>query len=172
MVTNYSKKKKMKKTLLSLLLICYINVGFTQISKAELQASGLTCSMCNLSIKKSLEKIKFIDSIVSSIETASYILTFKQGEIVDFNRIKNAVESAGFTIGQLSFVTQLSGVKELTKNSFTLDGVEFRVNEDFNSTNPYVEFYITNKGFLNEKRFNKFKNTNSSDKNVINISTL
>jgi copper chaperone CopZ len=147
-----------------------------QITKATLQASGLTCSMCNLSIKKSIEKLSFIESIVPNIETASYELTFKKGATVNFQEIRKAVEKAGFSVAQLSFTVNFDLVNNFADNTFKIDGFVYKINgnQSFNATQEPIEFYITDKGFLNEKRYNKFKNFNTSkeNENIINITQL
>lgn len=164
----------MKQILSILIIVLFANIAKAQITKATLQASGLTCSMCNLSIKKSLEKINFIDSIIPDIETASYELFFKKGEIVNFLEIKSAVEKAGFSVAQLSFSVNLKEVKDLSNNSFNIGIFTYKIigNEKLNINSEIIQFYITDKDFLNEKKYKKFKNANSVGENVFNITKL
>lgn len=164
----------MKKIFSILIIALFAIVAKAQITKGTLQASGLTCSMCNLSIMKSLQKLPFIDSIVPNIEAASYELTFKEGANVNFQGIKNAVEKAGFSVAQISFTIKPSGVEFISNNSFKSNGFTYNIignNQQFNGAKGLVNFYITDKGFLSEKKYKKFKNSNKESQNetIINI---
>jgi hypothetical protein len=63
--------------LVAICMMLSIQISNAQIQRATLQASGLTCSMCNLSIKKNLEKIAFISKVTPNLANASYELELK-----------------------------------------------------------------------------------------------
>ncbi len=164
----------MKKTFLTIAIGFLYLFSCAQIKTGTLQASGLTCSMCNLSILKSLETLSFIDSIVPNIETASYDLTFKINAPVRFEEIKRAVEKAGFSVAKLSFVVDMSGVKIIEDRYFTLDGVDYYIvsKSNLEIASTEISFYVTNKGYLSEKEYKKNRKNNhdETEKNIINIS--
>ncbi|MEO0312149.1 MAG: hypothetical protein RIQ89_1806 [Bacteroidota bacterium] len=166
----------MKKIILILSIAFIAQIATAQITKGTLQASGLTCSMCNLAIKKSLEKISFIDTIVPNVETASYELTFKEGTSVNLQEIKNAVEKAGFSVAQLSFTVNRKSLENLNNNTFTINGFTYNIISrlPINKANGTPSFYITDRGFLSEKKYKKFKSANKISENelIINIAQL
>src|SRR5436305_1733911 len=76
-----------------------------QVTKVSLQASGLTCSMCSNSINKALRTLDFIDKIDTDMKTYTFEISFKPNSHVDFDKIKNKVEKAGFSVS--SFIATI-----------------------------------------------------------------
>jgi copper chaperone CopZ len=87
----------MKKILFFIALIASV-ITEAQVTTVSLLASGLTCSMCSNAINKSLKTLDFVLSVDADIKTYTFGITFKPGSVVDFDKIKNKVESAGFTV--------------------------------------------------------------------------
>src|SRR6187549_3484990 len=100
----------MKKLLFLLSVIYSINSG-AQVNKVSLQASGLTCSMCSNSIFKSLKTLSFVDQIEPNIKTSTFEITFKQSSQVDFNKIKNKVEDAGYAVARFVVTVNCKNVE-------------------------------------------------------------
>lgn len=74
-----------------------------QIIKAELVASGLTCSMCSFATQKQLKTLAFVDSIGTDLNRTTFLLYFKKNQPVDISQLKNKVEAAGFSVATLLF---------------------------------------------------------------------
>ena len=84
-------------------IFLFIALGATvttraQVNSISLQASGLTCSMCSNAINKSLKTLDFVLKVEADIKTYTFEITFKPNSSIDFDKIKNKVESAGFTV--------------------------------------------------------------------------
>ncbi len=92
--------KSIMKYIYIILLLCS-KMSYAQFIKAELKASGLTCSMCNLATQKQLQTLNFVDSIVPDLELNAFHIFFKQQAEVDFGLIKKKVEDAGFFVAEL-----------------------------------------------------------------------
>jgi len=86
------------KTIFLFVALALSMVTRAQVMKFSLQASGLTCSMCSNSINKALKTLEFIDKIDTDIKTYTFEISFKPNSHVDFDKIKNKVENAGFTV--------------------------------------------------------------------------
>jgi copper chaperone CopZ len=86
----------MKKLLLSGLIALSVMPAMAQFSKAELQATGLTCAMCSNAINKALQKVPFVESVRPDIKNSSFNIVFKANAEIDIDALKNAVEDAGF----------------------------------------------------------------------------
>jgi copper chaperone CopZ len=100
----------MKKFLIAVLV--FVSVAtHAQISKATLTASGLTCSMCSRAIYKSLEKVSFIDQVKANIKESSYDITFKQGDDIDLDALRKAVEGAGFSVAKLQITATFNNAE-------------------------------------------------------------
>ena len=75
----------------------------TEIKKASLVASGLTCSMCSKAIFKALSKLDFVEEVKVDIEKSMYQMTFKAGKKVDIDQVKLAVTDAGFGVQSIVY---------------------------------------------------------------------
>ncbi|OJU46689.1 MAG: hypothetical protein BGN96_00905, partial [Bacteroidales bacterium 45-6] len=88
----------MKKILFIISAVCITLAAQSQIQKAEIQAGGLTCSMCSKSISTALKNIIFIASVETDINNNLFSVTFKPGIQPDFDLVKKKVEDAGFSV--------------------------------------------------------------------------
>jgi copper chaperone CopZ len=95
------------------------------ISKAELVASGLTCSICSNSIYKALVRLPFIDHVTPDLEHSSYHITFKKPLAVDIDAIKEAVRGAGFSVSSLTLTMSLTHVAVQNDADVVLGGQTF-----------------------------------------------
>jgi copper chaperone CopZ len=57
------------------------------VNKVQLQASGLTCSMCSNAINKSLKTVDYIDKVMANIKTSTFEISFKPGAKINFDQL-------------------------------------------------------------------------------------
>jgi copper chaperone CopZ len=147
----------MKKSLLLLVAaIIYIG-GFSQFSKATLQASGLTCSMCSKAVKVALEKIPFVQEVKVDIKRQEYTVLFKENNNADFDALKKAVEDAGFSVASLKVTGNFSEVNVQKDTHLQLYGKNFHFISSSNKVlNGEQTFTIVDKDFLSAKDFKKY----------------
>jgi copper chaperone CopZ len=148
----------MKKLFSSLLLLIYlVNTSSAQFTKAELRADGLTCSLCSNSTYKQLKTLDFIDSISMNLDRATFILYFKEGKDVDFEKIRNRVEYAGFTVGMLKATYNFKNFPVDTIHCFNLQNNVFCfVNLSPHILNGEADVQIIDPGFINNKDYKKY----------------
>ena len=148
----------MKKILFIIAVVLISITATAQIKSATLQASGLTCSMCNLSIKKSLEKLPFIEQIKPNVETATYEIAFKENTAIVLEDLQKAVKKAGFSVAKLSFTSSFNNVSIANKNTFELNGISYYIiNPKSNVLNGSIAFQIIGKDYTGEKDFKRHK---------------
>jgi copper chaperone CopZ len=153
----------MKKILFFTLVTILSFTANAQITSVHLQASGLTCSMCNLSIKKSLEKLPFVASIKPNVEKATYDISFKTGADVSLAEIQQAVVKAGFSVAKLKFTVNAASATNVSSNGFELNGFSYNlVDAELSNIATEQTFMVTDKGFLSDKEFKKFKLKNKA----------
>ena len=87
----------MKNIIFIFLLFCTAATN-AQVKKVFIQASGLTCSMCSRAIYKALQSIDFVETVDAHIKNSTFELTFVHDTDVDFDKLKNKVEDAGFFV--------------------------------------------------------------------------
>ena len=147
----------MKKTnniyvLLVSIVILVSTKANAQISKAEIMATGLTCSMCSNAINKQLKSLPDVVNVETDLNTNTFTVTLKAGNMLSPKVFKDKVEKAGFFIGSLMLTTKSEIIKQ---------GGYVVVNSA-SSTNPEVQIQVLDKGYVTEKEFKKlsksFKN--------------
>ena len=162
--------------IITILLLVVITISTNaQISKVSLQASGLTCSMCNLAVKKSLQKIPFVQDIKADVETATYTLTFKEGQKVELNDIQQAVKKAGFSVSKLIFTSNFNNIAIPQNNQITIDGNTYNlISPSSKKLNGNIDLKIVDKDFVSEKEFKKYKAKLiiNSQKQVFNVISI
>ena len=116
-----------------------------QIVKAEIRATGLTCSMCSNAINKQLKSMPEEINVETDLNTNTFTVTLKEGNGLSPKVFKEKVEKAGFFIGSLVVTAK---PETIAKNTYIL------VN-DKKSNASEVQFQVVDKGYVTEKEFKK-----------------
>ncbi|WP_158796322.1 heavy-metal-associated domain-containing protein [Pedobacter sp. L105] len=147
------------KTISYLILFFILTGGNTfaqQISKAELQVNGLTCSMCSKATETSLRSLGFIETVTPNLNKNIFVLTFKTGQQVDIDQIRDKVQDAGFSIGDLSATFNFSNMAIDSAGLAKSDGQVFQfVNAKNQTLNGVVTARILDKDFITSSAFKK-----------------
>lgn len=84
--------------------------GFAQYRNIEIQAAGLTCSLCSNAIQKALKGLPFVASVKTELKSNTFLLDLRPGVPIDFDAISRKVEDAGFSVGALSVEVKFNNV--------------------------------------------------------------
>lgn len=146
----------MKKILIGSIILLGSLMTNAQITKAELTATGLTCSMCSKATYKQLISIPVVEKVETDLNKTAFILHFKNGSSVNPVDLKTKVEAAGFSIGELVIAFNVNNQKAENNTSFTQDNITYT----FMDTKPgvltgEVKVKILDKGFVVEKEYKK-----------------
>lgn len=120
------------------------NIVFAQVKKAEIIATGLTCSMCSNAIFKQLNTIVGVDSVLTDLNTNTFTVFLKPDNKYAPSLFKENIEKAGFFIGSL-IVTVPSSVVSGNANQFIPLGKGSPVIEEEISIKIFDEGYVTQK---------------------------
>lgn len=146
----------MKKIFFGLLLLWGVT-AHAQFSKASLQASGLTCSMCSKAVKMALEKVPFVETIKVDIKNQQYNLTFKPGSEVSFDELSKAVEDAGFSVASLKVTAAVNNLQVQKDAHVEIGGHNFHfLNSNGKALQGDVVFSVVDKSFVSAKDFKKY----------------
>src|SRR5260221_9303498 len=115
----------MKRNIVLIVMLVAGLVSQAQFTKATLQASGLTCAMCNNAINKALKALSFVGSVKSDIKNASFGIVFKESAPVDIDAIRDAVEDAGFFVARLQLTGNFDSVPVKKDEHVVIDGKVF-----------------------------------------------
>lgn len=127
-----------------------------QISKVDIMATGLTCSMCSNAINKQLKSLPQIADVATDLNTNTFTISFHADQVVSPEVLKNAVEKAGFFVG--SMVLTLNPEKlnvEQDKLNIGEDSFVFMDSKKANST----AYRVVDKGFVTQKEYKKLSKT-------------
>jgi len=148
----------MKAILVFMMVLLLSGSAHSQIIKANLQASGLTCSMCSKAVKEALEKVPFVEKVMVDIKNQQYNLSFREGSRVEFDALSQAVEDAGFSVASLKVSALLSESAKVDKDSHLRIGdqaVHF-LNGAGRELSGAVTFSIVDKSFVSLKEHRKY----------------
>ncbi|MFM9825975.1 heavy-metal-associated domain-containing protein [Flavobacterium sp.] len=146
----------MKKSYQYVILLALVVFNFSnanaQISKAEIRATGLTCSVCSNAINKQLKALPEVAKVETDLNTNTFTVTLKENASISPKTFKESVEKAGFFIGSLALTSKSSFIKNekyILVDTKTIDSDQ-------------VTFQVLDKGYVTEKEFKKlsksFKN--------------
>lgn len=143
-----------------------------QYIKVELQAAGLTCSMCSKSIHKQLKTLSFVDSISVNLDKATFILFLKNNQTIDFIAVKSKVEDAGFSVASLKVFYNFNKFNLESNSTLSYNQSTFNfINTKSQILNGVIAFKLIDKGFVNAKEFKKYATIIKSnlEKNNYNV---
>ncbi len=133
------------------------NAASAQFTKVELQAAGLTCSMCSKAVDKQLRTLDFVDSVGIDLSHATFMLFFKKDKPIAFDQIKKKVEDAGFSVAKLKATYRFDNFKVESNSSFTYSTSTFYfLNATSTTLNGATTFKIVDKGFVSDKEYQKY----------------
>ncbi|WP_396178977.1 heavy-metal-associated domain-containing protein [Flavobacterium sp.] len=134
----------MKNILITFIALFFAIESNAQIVKADIIATGLTCSMCSKSIYKQLSSLPEVASVDTDLNTNTFTVTMKPNTNVSPKIFKENVEKAGFFIGSLV----------VSVNPKTLEKY-IHVEKKQVPNTKQVQVQILDKGFVTDKEFKK-----------------
>jgi copper chaperone CopZ len=146
----------MKNIIIIISLLFFSTAINAQVKKVSIQASGLTCSMCSNAIFKALKSIDFVEKVDANIKNSTFEMTFKPNADVDFDKLKNKVEDAGFFVAGFWATIHFDDVK--IKNDEPVETVGknlifLHVSEQELDGDKTIKFL--DKGYVSAKEFKK-----------------
>lgn len=127
-----------------------------QITKAEIVATGLTCSMCSNAINKQLKSLTEVDSVVIDLNTNTFVVHLKKEAIISPRILKEKVEKAGFFVGSMIVTMKFDNADISENNKIEKEGVALVI-VDSNSKvlNGETKAKIMDKGYVTQKEYKK-----------------
>jgi len=148
---------RLKKILILLSAACLSIKASAQFTKATLEASGVTCSLCSKAIKKALEALPVVQAVNVDVKAQQYNIVFKKNSPVHFVDIQKAVEDAGFSIAGLRVTGYFDNIKLRKDENIRIGDQAFDfLNADNETLNGERTFTLVDKNFLAPKTFKKY----------------
>jgi copper chaperone CopZ len=146
---------------MTLLVLFASNLGYAQITKVKIVATGLTCSMCSNAIQKQLKKMPEVAQVETNLNTNTFNISLKKNHLSP-NDFKGAIEKAGFFVGEM-IVSLPFNKQKIEPNKAVLHG-DFSLiftNETLSYLDGNVDLKILNKGFVTQKEYKKWTTKNT-----------
>ena len=146
----------MMKNILTAICLCISIASQSQIKTVNIQASGLTCSMCSNSINKALKSIPYVDNVVANIKNSTFEISFKSVDNISFDLLKKKVEDAGFFVAKMEVTVLFDNVKISNDQHLEINGLMYHfLNVPEKIMNGYQVVRILDKGFVSSKEYKK-----------------
>lgn len=148
--------KKIASLLMTIVVLLSINISFAQISKAEIIATGLTCSMCSNAINKQLKSLPEVQNVAIDLNTNTFTVTLKKNNNISPKILKERVQKAGFFVGSMIITLDFDNQKiqnnaKIKKNNLDLIFLDTNVK----TLNGLTNLKILDKEYVVTKEFKK-----------------
>jgi copper chaperone CopZ len=141
----------------AILLVLLTGVkSYSQISKVEIMATGLTCSMCSNAINKQLKSFTEVDSIGTDLNTNTFTVYFKKDNSLQPKVLKNAGEKAGFFVGSMVLTVKFHTQKIEDNTTVKIDEATYTFIDIKNPVaHEETKYRVMDKGFVTQKEYKK-----------------
>jgi copper chaperone CopZ len=149
----------MKNFIVIIIFLLIWNVTNAQAKGVTIQASGLTCSMCSNAIFKALKTVSFVEKVDANIKTSSFDISFKPDTEIDFDKLKEKVEDAGFFVANFTVIFHFDALAVTNVKHVTIGKITFHflnVKDEVLSGDRKIR--LLDKGYVSAKEFKKNSN--------------
>jgi len=144
------------KRFIALVMLLGITSSYAQISKVEIMATGLTCSMCSNAINKQLKAMPEVEKVMIDLNNNTFVVNLKNNSLVTPQMLKSNIEKTGFFVGSMILTMDANNVELKDNSSFkNASGTYVFVNPDEKATNEKLRLKVLNNGFVTKKEYKK-----------------
>lgn len=148
------------KNLKSIVLLASLVISshaFAAFINVKVKVTGITCSMCSNSVNKALSTLNFVDKIDVDLENAIFTLSFKPNTSVNIDEIKNKIEGAGFSVGEVIANFKFDNVPVSNDFHYQFENNTYHfVDVKKQNLNDVVSVRFVDKGLTSLKEFKKY----------------
>jgi copper chaperone CopZ len=166
--------KSLKKIVIATILLLSIQNTFAQLTKVEIIATGLTCSMCSNAINKQLKTLTDVEKVDIDLNTNTFIVFLKKNNQITPKILKDKVENAGFFVGEMVLFVPFENQKIIENAIVNTSNMSFVfIDSKYTTLNGDTKLKVFDKGYLTSKalkkasKFLKLDANNSSEKENI-----
>jgi len=144
------------KRFIALVMLLGITSSYAQISKVEIMATGLTCSMCSNAINKQLKAMPEVEKVMIDLNNNTFVVNLKNNSLVTPQMLKSNIEKTGFFVGSMILTMDANNAELKDNSSFkNASGTYVFVNPDEKATNEKLRLKVLNNGFVTKKEYKK-----------------
>ncbi len=144
----------MKKIILIIQILCIAFVSNAQITKVEIIATGLTCSMCSNAINKQLKTISEVEKVDIDLNKNLFIVSLKVDNKLTPKTFKDKVEKAGFFVGSMVLIVNFTN--QNVDDNKQIDNYIF-IDTKAQTLNGLAKVKVLDKGYVTAKEYKKLE---------------
>lgn len=84
--------------LIAVWLLCIAGEVSAQYVKVEVGIDGFTCSMCGMSVEKSIRRLSFVEDVQMDLNNNTAVITFRKDREISIQKIADEVYRSGFSV--------------------------------------------------------------------------
>ena len=153
------KIDNIKKQLILLVMLFSIANSYSQITKAEIIATGLTCSMCSNAINKQLKAMPEVEKVMIDLNNNTFMVNFKKNAVVTPQLLKTNIEKTGFFVGSMIVTMEVDNAQKNNEGFKNESGTYILVDAKENSVKENVRLKVINSGFVTKKEYKQSAKT-------------
>jgi copper chaperone CopZ len=146
------KSFKMKKIIFAITFLIFALITNAQITKVEIMATGLTCSMCSNAINKQLKTIAEVEKVDIDLNKNLFVVTLKSDNNLTPKTFKDKVEKAGFFVG--SMVLFMNFNNQAVEDNKQMGNYIF-IDTKAQTLNGLTKVKLLDKGYVTTKEYKK-----------------
>lgn len=144
------------KNLIIVILVLFSVSARAQVKEVNIQAAGLTCSMCSNSIFKALQTLDFVDKVDANIKTSTFNISVKSDVDIDFDKLKAKVEGAGFFVASFTVLYNFDNLAVSNDTHINVGKSVFHfLNVKSSVLSGEKTIRLLDKGYVSAKEFKK-----------------
>lgn len=129
-----------------------------QFESAVVGIDGLTCSMCQLGVQKSMAKLSFISDVSVDLNKNIATVKFKRNEAVSIAELAKSVTNAGFSVRSIRATVAAELTPDLSKGSFILDGATYFILDNSGQSGKIFDLKFVDRSYSDSESYKKYKN--------------
>ena len=142
--------------MIAAILLLSIPSAFAQLSRVDIVATGLTCSMCSNAINKQLKTLTDVEKVDIDLNTNTFVVFLKKNNQITPKILKDKVENAGFFVGEMVLYMTFEKQQTVTNSIISTNNMTFIfIDENTKILNGETKLKVYDKGYLTSKAFKK-----------------
>lgn len=144
----------LKKKFILLLILFGVMNSYSQISKVEIIATGLTCSMCSNAINKQLKAMPEVEKVMIDLNTNTFVVNLKKNSPITPETLRMSIEKTGFFVGSMILNMDVDDAQAKNNTSFkNAAGTYVLVDSKEKAAAGTLRLKVLNSGFVTKKEY-------------------
>lgn len=152
MLNKVKYRLAVKKMIVTIQICFCVLASSAQITKVEIMATGLTCSMCSNAINKQLKTLTDVEKVDIDLNKNLFVVTLKKDNKLTPKTFKDKVEKAGFFIG--SMVLFVNFDNKTVEDNKQIDNYIF-IETKAQTLQGVTKVKMLDKGYVTTKEYKK-----------------